>query len=111
MGGRAIDPGLRRRVERRAKGRCEYCGNPQLPMCVTFPVDHVIPVTRNGPTTFGNLAFACPWCNTSKGDAIAGYDRTTDRVVPLFNPRSDVWADHFRWSDNGLRIIGKTPTG
>jgi hypothetical protein len=23
----------------------------------------------------------------------------------------DKWADHFRWSEDGLRIIGQTPVG
>jgi len=31
--------------------------------------------------------------------------------VPLFNPRSQRWSDHFRWSDDGIRIIGLTPAG
>jgi len=31
--------------------------------------------------------------------------------VPLFNPRLQKWPDHFRWSEDNLRVIGRTPTG
>lgn len=29
--------------------------------------------------------------------------------IPLFDPRIDKWRDHFEWSDDGLRIVAKTP--
>jgi hypothetical protein len=32
-------------------------------------------------------------------------------AVALFNPRTGVWRDHFTWSEDGLQVIGKTPTG
>ena len=35
----------------------------------------------------------------------------TEREVPLFHPRKDVWSDHFRWSSDYLLIVGTTPTG
>ena len=35
----------------------------------------------------------------------------TDRIVPLFNPRQELWIDHFRWNENFTVIIGLTPTG
>jgi hypothetical protein len=31
--------------------------------------------------------------------------------VQLFNPRTDVWEKHFRWSRNWKRLIGRTPIG
>jgi hypothetical protein len=31
--------------------------------------------------------------------------------MSLFNPRTDIWADHFQWSDDDLQIIGTTSTG
>jgi hypothetical protein len=30
--------------------------------------------------------------------------------VPLFDPRRDRWADHFRWT-GGYRLVGRTPSG
>jgi hypothetical protein len=38
-------------------------------------------------------------------------DPRTHRVVPPFNPRSDVWEIHFRWSSTGTKIIGRTSSG
>lgn len=29
----------------------------------------------------------------------------------LFNPRRQKWMRHFRWSDDGARIIGRTRSG
>jgi hypothetical protein len=31
--------------------------------------------------------------------------------VPLFNPRSGVWDEHFEWIEEGTVIRGKTPQG
>jgi hypothetical protein len=36
---------------------------------------------------------------------------TTDHA-PLFNPRTQVWSDHFEWSmQSPVVLSGKTPTG
>ena len=32
-------------------------------------------------------------------------------MVPLFNPRTQNWFEHFAWTADGLRIIGLTPVG
>jgi hypothetical protein len=32
-------------------------------------------------------------------------------MVPLFNPRIQVWSQHFAWQRNGQIIHGLTPTG
>jgi hypothetical protein len=57
------------------------------------------------------LVWACPTCNTFKRDWIEGLDPRTKVFVPLFNPRSDRWDDHFRWSKDGLRVHGRTAVG
>jgi hypothetical protein len=32
--------------------------------------------------------------------------------VPLFNPRNQIWSDHFQWSNENRGILeGKTPCG
>ncbi len=56
-----------------------------------------------------NLALACMRCNFHKGPNLSGIDPETGDVVRRFNPRSDLWAEHFRWND--LRIEGITPVG
>ncbi len=54
---------------------------------------------------------ACPICNRYKGDKVMARDPLTGANVPLFNPREQVWTEHFRWIDNGLRIAGLTSIG
>ena len=31
--------------------------------------------------------------------------------VPLFNPRQDVWKNHFQWNEDYTMILGLTATG
>lgn len=63
-------PTLRHNVQRavylRDHGTCIYCFRGLGPREVTF--DHLVPVSRGGPTTVVNLACACEACNTARGD-------------------------------------------
>jgi hypothetical protein len=52
-----------RRILRRARGRCFYCGEQQA----RLTMDHVVPLARGGRHAIGNLAPACLRCNQSKG--------------------------------------------
>jgi hypothetical protein len=74
-------------------------------------IEHIIPLAKNGSNSEANLWLACPLCNAHKSDKITATDPDTGNVVPLFNPRHQNWAEHFRWADAGLRIIGLTPVG
>lgn len=87
---------LRELVIVRAKYRCEYCLLHQDDETI-YPheIDHVIAEKHAGPTTAGNLAFACFYCNRFKGTDIASIDPLTSTIVPLFNPRIQQWRDHF----------------
>ena len=58
-----------------------------------------------------NLWLGCPLCNAHKADQTSASDPLTGETVALFNPRTQDWFEHFRWSDDGLRIIGLTPIG
>lgn len=103
---------LREEVVRRAAGRCEYCRLSQQTQVATFPVDHILPVTDGGETVLSNLALACPRCNAAKWKRVAADDPATSRTVPLFNPRTQSWADHFRWSaSDATSVEGSTETG
>jgi hypothetical protein len=71
-------------------------------------VDHIIPGAGDHPD---NLTLACATCNLAKSDATEALDPETGTKVPLFNPRTQVWSEHFTWIDGGCRIQGLTPTG
>ena len=90
-------PGKRYEVVLRAGNRCEYCGLSQIGQEATFHVDHVIPRVADGPTTADNLALACVSCSLRKWIRQTAPDPDTGEVVPLFNPRTQTWADTFRW--------------
>jgi hypothetical protein len=102
---------LRQRVARRAKFRCEYCQLQQDLCPETFELDHIVPKSVGGVTDFENLCLACPVCNNAKRDQIVARDSTSGRTVPLFNPRTQVWSRHFRWSADFSWIVGRTAVG
>jgi len=51
---------------------------------------------HGGKTEEGNLALSCVLCNQHKGTDLTSIDPLTNEIAPLFHPRKDVWADHFR---------------
>jgi hypothetical protein len=102
---------MQRAVIQRAKGYCEYCQLPVAFSPASFNFEHIIPLIKQGLTILMNLAFSCGGCNAHKKDKIEALDPLTRQLMPLFNPRTDIWSDHFQWSDDDLQIIGTTPTG
>lgn len=93
---------LARLVRDRAGDRCEYCRMSQALQGGTFHVEHVVPRAHGGTSTPENLAWACPGCNLGKSSRIEAIDPETERLVPLYHPRRDVWNAHFHWVDRTL---------
>ncbi len=54
----------RRNVLRRDRYTCQYCGRQGGDLTV----DHVLPKSRGGKSTWENLVAACRACNLKKGD-------------------------------------------
>lgn len=96
-------------VRARAGATCEYCRLPEALYAGTYSTEHVIAKQHGGSDRDDNLAYACAHCNLHKGPNIAGLDPATGLLTPLFNPRTDIWADHFEWS--GHLVAGRTPVG
>jgi hypothetical protein len=104
-----IQTAVRREVIERAQNRCEYC---LLPTDVAFfphEVDHVIAEKHGGATNLDNLAFACWRCNRHKGSDLTSFDPQTGQLTSLFNPRTQVWIEHFTYERK--LIVGLTPEG
>jgi len=57
-----------------------------------------------------NLVWSCSNCNLNKSSAVSGIDNETGQVERLFNPRADVWDDHFVALQSG-HIVGLNPVG
>jgi hypothetical protein len=104
-----VDPSRRKYVWERAANCCEYCHLRQehTPYHL-FHVEHVIAKVHGGSDEVSNLALACDRCNFHKGTNLAGIDPETDKIIPLFNPRSQLWEEHF---EMGISVQGKTAIG
>ena len=96
-------------VRERAGKVCEYCKLAQYDSSIPFEIDHIIAQKHRGATTSENLALSCFYCNSFKGPNIAGRDRRTKQLVPLFNPRRHRWSRHLRW--DGATVVGRTAIG
>ncbi|MBI5761759.1 MAG: HNH endonuclease [Planctomycetales bacterium] len=107
----SISPAKKRLIRQRAGERCEYCHADERWQFVLFTVDHVTPRSLGGDDTADNLALACRNCNERRSNRREGTDSTTAEPAPLFDPRLDTWSDHFVWSQDRLRIVGRTPAG
>lgn len=63
--------------------QCQYCSATVTPRLAT--VDHVLPVSLGGHTTFENCVTACAQCNANKGN--------NPRIVPRHAPqRPSYWS-------------------
>ena len=102
---------VERRLRDAAQHRCGYCLSPQRLVLSPLEIEHMQPRSRGGTDDEINLWLSCPICNAHKSDKTSATDPLTQTEQPLFNPRTQRWSDHFRWSEDGLRIIGLTPIG
>jgi HNH endonuclease len=100
-----------RRLRETARQRCGYCLSPQHLVFAPLELEHLQPRSRGGTDDEENLWLSCPLCNAHKSDKTSAADPLTQTEQPLFNPRTQNWYDHFRWSEDGLRIIGRTSIG
>jgi len=102
---------LRRLVAERARDCCEYCRSQTAYAMQSFSVEHIVPRSRGGLTVGLNLAWSCQGCNNHKYTKVEAPDPVGGAVVPLFNPRTQRWRDHFTWSNDATLILGLTPSG
>jgi 5-methylcytosine-specific restriction endonuclease McrA len=99
---------LRQLVYERANGCCEYCWTCEINTGQTMQVDHIDPVGSDNPA---NLCLACWNCNNYKRKVTHAPDPITQHSVPLYNPRTQNWHDHFEWMLGATQIQGLTPMG
>jgi 5-methylcytosine-specific restriction endonuclease McrA len=75
----------RRKITRRAvfardRWTCQYCGHERG----NLTVDHVIPRSRGGASTWENIVTCCAPCNRQKGDRLP----RQANMVPTSRPRA-----------------------
>ena len=91
----------RRNIFIRDRNRCQYCGKTAPPQQLS--IDHVMPRSRGGPTTWENVVCCCLDCNTRKGGRTPKEARmkllrrpVKPRLNPLLarklvNPKYEIW--------------------
>ncbi|MEN7546872.1 HNH endonuclease [Rapidithrix thailandica] len=79
----------RQNIFKRDGNRCVYCNSNE-----DLTLDHVIPKSRGGKTTWNNLVSACKSCNSKKGDYLPD---EVDMPLPYqpYKPSFIVFLKHF----------------
>jgi hypothetical protein len=102
---------LRNRLLEADNRHCAYCYTAEANTGQPMTVDHIVPQSQGGETSFENLCFACRRCNEFKGSATSAQDPLTGEMVALFHPRQQTWTNHFRWDESGMLLVGLTAVG
>ena len=104
-----MEPAIRELVRKRAGNACEYCRIPQeaTPL-VSFHIEHIVARQHGGSDEPEALALACDRCNAYKDPNLTSIDPETNTVVPLFNPRTDTWRQHFTVRDGFIASLTAT---
>jgi hypothetical protein len=102
---------VRKIVCERALDCCEYCQMQATLSHDPFSAEHIVPIAKGGLDDLENLAWSCLGCNLFKAVATHVFDLLTGDLVPLYNPRTNNWSEHFIWTENFSQIIGITSTG
>ncbi|MBI3653154.1 MAG: HNH endonuclease [Acidobacteria bacterium] len=108
---RKIPAALERKLRQQGRNRCGYCLSSEVLIGMPMEIEHLLPVASGGQSVEANLWLCCRRCNEFKGAQTQGIDPHTLDTVALFNPREQVWSEHFQWSEDGTEIIGQTPSG
>lgn len=96
----------RQLVRQRANFQCEYCLLNEKRSFIGFEVDHIISRKHRGSNDPNNLAYSCGDCNRNKGTDIASIDwNNNNQITRFYNPRLDLWAEHFRLSNTVIESL------
>lgn len=106
-----ISQNLREKIIESAKDRCGYCQTPQNLVPIPFEIEHIMPRAAGGTDDEENLWLACGVCNSFKHAKTYAVDPQTNSKVGLFNPRRQIWSEHFEFINDGAEIAGKTACG
>ena len=90
-----IPASLRQQVVADAGPRCGYCLSDETLTGIALTIEHLTPLIVGGTTTRENLWLSCYQCNEFKGQRTHVVDPETNELVPLFNPRTQRWLNHF----------------
>jgi hypothetical protein len=107
----SISDSTKKIVRERAEFICEYCHSSERLSASRFTLDHILPVSLGGSDDVDNLALACRRCNERRYNFVKAIDPQTQEVVSIFDPRRQLWSEHFVWINNATEIKGVTSIG
>jgi HNH endonuclease len=102
---------LQRQLREQFNNSCAYCHTLEALTATTFEFEHIQPLSLDGVTSFENLCLACPSCNRFKGIRQRSRDPLTQEEVNLFHPHQQQWNEHFKWSNDATKLLGRSPIG
>ncbi len=102
---------VREKVEARAKKLCEYCLSPLNFSSDPFSIEHIFSIFKGGTNDLENLALSCQGCNGFKSIKTEAFDLVSQTTASFYNPRKDVWSEHFIWNEDFTEIIGLSAKG
>ncbi len=111
MTGQYISQEVRQQLAQEVGHWCGYCLSDELLSGISLTIEHIIPTAKGGSNSLDNLWLACRPCNEHKGIQTHATDPITNEHVPLYNPRIQLWHEHFAWSDDTTEMVGLTPIG
>jgi hypothetical protein len=106
-----IPAAVQARVRADARDRYGYCLTRQQYAMQVLEIEHIMPRAAGASDDEENLWLACRLCNNAKGIQTHARDPLTNRLVRLFNPRSQNWDRPFCWIDGNVRVKGRTVCG
>ncbi len=104
-----ISAEIRLLVAERANHICEYCLIAEQDSYYRHQIEHILSLKHGGSSEPENLALSCVYCNRNKGSDIASFIPASTELVRFFDPRTDVWSEHFRL--DGIEIMPLTSIG
>lgn len=107
----AIPDHLQEIIRQEARNQCGYCLAHQQYVPLKLEIEHILPRSKGGTDAQDNLWLACRSCNLYKSAQITALDPLTGEQQQLFNPRIQIWSNHFQWSDDGTIIRGISAQG
>lgn len=92
----------RQNIFKRDRQQCQYCGSKR-----DLTLDHVLPRSRGGKSSWANLTTACKKCNSFKGDRTPKEAEMSLMSEP-FKPSYVMFVRNFSGftSDEWLRYLG-----
>lgn len=93
----------RRNIFRRDRFTCQYCG--RQPKADELTIDHVLPRSQGGQSTWDNCVLACVECNHRKADRTPDQARMGLKKVPIRPTWNPIYSRHKRRIDSWQKFV------